>query len=153
MKPRAITLHGGRRERGFSLIELIMAIVIISVGAVLTLQALITSARSIPYDTEVQLATQAAQACAEHVLGLREIQTNGWNTVPAAANTRCDSITPPTGYTRNLSIVAIAAGGNVPCTVAGGFSMVTPCRRVTITVSKTGGLVPAVTYEFTMVNY
>ena len=150
---RHANISGVRRARGFSLIELIMAIVIISIGAVLTLQGLITSARSIPYDTEIQLATNAAQACAEHILSLRQIQTNGWNTVPAAANTRCDSITPPTGYTRNLSIVAIAAGGNVPCTVGGGFSMVTPCREVTITVSKTGGLVPAVSYKFTMVNY
>lgn len=151
MTERSMAVTG---ERGFSLIELVMAMVVFAIGAVLTMQAFIPPARAILVDTEIQLATDAAQACAEHLLGLRQIQTNGWNTVPAAGNTLCDSITLPTGYTRNLSIVAVAAGasGGIPC--LGTFlPAATSCRQVTITVGKTGGEVPPVIYTFMMINY
>ena len=138
------------RPRGFSLVELIIAIVIVSTGAALTLQGFITPAQSIEYDIEVQTATHNAQACAEHLLNRRSIQTMGWSNIGVGASTLCDSVTLTAGYQRNITINTIAT--DPPCLAA--FTPVNPCREVTITVVKASNpKVAATTFRFTIVNY
>jgi prepilin-type N-terminal cleavage/methylation domain-containing protein len=139
-------------QPGFSLIELILAILIVTIGATFTIGSFMVPARSIPVDTEVQTATMTAQACAEHLLNLRAIQANGWDTVPVAGNTLCNNI-PPTGYSLNLSIINNdSTPPSGPCDAA--FLASNSCKEVTIQVVKTTSpTVPQVTFTFALVNY
>ncbi len=56
-----------RRPRGFTLIEMVMVIVVASIGAVALLGLFGQSARSLNLNEDVQTAAQLAQECGEHI--------------------------------------------------------------------------------------
>ena len=143
-------------ERGVSLIELIMAIVVASAGIAIVSHGLVTSSRSIDTDDEIQGANAYASACAAHLLGRRRqpwvnATLSSFSVIAAAtASTLCSSILPTlagSGYARNLNIVDVTTGQSPACpsTIA-GF-----CRRIDITVTAPSGYVAGM--SFLVVHY
>lgn len=133
-------------HKGFSLIELIMAIVIVTAGASITLSSFLTPAQSVRTDIEVETSTQIAQACAEHIINLRQIQTNGWNTVVAGGNNICNGLsTSGEGGTYSRAVVMSAPAAEPSCKA--GHT----CREFTITV--TPPTKQAVTFRLVTTNY
>lgn len=143
--------HRPGRARGFSLVELIIAIVIVTIGATITLRAFVASAKSVQTDMEVETSTLLAQACAEHILSVRQIQTNGWNTA-AANNNICTGIgTSGEGGSYGRAVVAAQITGTAGTETAGTCKNGHTCREYVITL--TPPTASAVTFRLYTTNY
>ncbi len=123
---------------GISLIELIVAIVAITIAGTLFVAALLPAAQSITADAELQAATRQAQECAEHIIMRRRVQgTAGWSNVSLGSGTSvCNSLTLDSGYTRTVNVVD-------PNTPTPGTSAACPsailtdtCKLVQVIVTK-----------------
>ena len=117
-----------RRPRGFTLIEAVLVMIVISVG-LLALASLFggnMSALTVGEDT--QSSAQYAQECAERVQATR--RDLGFNS--ASINTSmCNSIALPSGFTRTVTVPATYTG-----TSTGACPNLATCRNVTVTVAK-----------------
>ena len=120
------------RTHGFSLIELIMIIVLLSVGLVGLMAMFGRSVGSIDSNVAFQTGAQAVQQCAEHLLGVRRRVTNGYDVVSASS---CDTLGMPAGYTRALTVTSPYTGSACPVVT---LPATVSCKRVQIVVSRTG---------------
>lgn len=119
-------------QRGFTLIELVLVVVILSVASLAIGSQFMQSAQSWLLDEQVQTASQLAQARAEQLLSDRRL--TGYTAVPVGTVT--ESLTGNyTGYTRTTVTTAYAGAA---CPVA-------DCRQVVIRVTNAGGDVRAET--------
>ena len=121
-----------RQSNGFSLIELIAVIVVISVGLAGLARMWGNASIAMPTGEEMQTTAQYAQECADIVLGTR--RDIGF----AALNTNlCDPA--PTGYTRTV-VLSNTYNNTVTSVCPVKASCPCPdnatCRDATITVSK-----------------
>jgi len=121
--------------RGVSLIEMIIAIVILGIAASLASAGLITIARSVSIDEDIQGATRLAQQCSEHILTFRRAQSssgNRWSQVSTGTSTICDSVANDAAYTRTVTVTDPSpTSPPCPSTSAG------TCKVVTVTFTKT----------------
>jgi type II secretory pathway pseudopilin PulG len=102
-----------RRQCGFSLIELVIIIVVVSVAAVGLLSLWTGIGRSAGQSEETQTATQLAQECAEHILAQKRVNpTVGYDNI---TTTVCNGLPAFTGYTRSVTLTPTTAS---PCPVA-----------------------------------
>ena len=118
-----------RRQKGFTLIEIIASLVMISAGIV-GLARLFSNANSAAtVATEMQKATRYAQECAEHILGLRA-DTNFLSS--AIGTTMCNTLSIPTAdsaYVRTVSLGTTYTG-----TTATACPNTASCRNATVRV-------------------
>lgn len=127
------------RQRGVTLIELIIVIVALTAGVALIGTAFVQPARSIIDNENVQITWQVAQGCADYVMGrARALYAN----VPVATGAACPNV--PGGATGTYDVSANAGAG--ACTGLGA----TACRNVVVNASR-GGY--SVTLNFMFVNY
>jgi prepilin-type N-terminal cleavage/methylation domain-containing protein len=91
--------------RGVTLIELVIVIVALSIGVLLLGTAYLQAARSIPTNENIQIATQVAQACADHILGRRRMP--GTFTFLGSTPPLCPTIN---GLTPVVSVTAMGTG-------------------------------------------
>jgi len=134
-----------RSRHGFTIIELIMVIVVVAIAAVAIGSAFSYISRSQRLTLEVTTATQIAQECAAHVVGLAR-HPGSYAAVPAAApSTLCNTLPAiDPAFTRVLNVTNMAAGGAL-CSAGWG------CKRVEILVSR--GASTLVALDFMVVNY
>jgi len=132
--------------RGFTLIELIIAIVVVAIAAVAIGSAFAYMTRSQALSSDLQRATQIAQECAEHVVGLGRKPGSYAAVAPVAAgSTICDTLPAITaGFTRTVNITDVAGSGALLC--AAGWA----CKRVEI-VAQRGAA--AVRLNFMLIDY
>ena len=129
---------------GFSLIELVMVIVILSIGVVAIGSAFAYLSRSLALNEDLQRTWQIAQECADHVLGQAR-KPGSYAAVPLGSpSSACDSVAAVGGYTRTVDVTALASGGAL-CSGAGWG-----CKRVDIAVTR--GAVTA-SLNFMIVDY
>jgi prepilin-type N-terminal cleavage/methylation domain-containing protein len=99
-----------RLEKGFTLIEIIASLVMISAGIV-GLARLFSNANSAAtVSEEMQKATRYAQECAEHILGLRA-DTNFLSST--ISTTMCNTLSIPaadSAYVRTVSLGSTYVG-------------------------------------------
>lgn len=117
------------RQRGFTLIEMVMVIVILAIASVALMDQFVNTSKSYLIDEEIQTAAQLAQECAEHILATRRLQ--GYATAIA---TNCSTLPSVAGYTLSVSpgaaptacftwplctevTVAVTQGGNTRASV------------------------------------
>ena len=133
------------RLQGFSLIELIIVIVVVAIAAVAIGSAFAYISRSQALSANLLLASQIAQECADHVVGLGRKPGSYAAVAPVAApSTICDSLPAvPPGFTRVVNVGVLPAG--VLC--AAGWA----CKRIEIIVTRVGANL--VTLNFMLVNY
>jgi len=126
-----------RRAAGFTLIELVLVMLIISGGLLGIASLFSNTSKGLSTNDDLQIATQAAQQCAERVLALRRGASSF--TAGNVVTTMCDVLTVPTGFTRDpLSISSLTAGSSAPTPCLTGQT----CSMVTVKVKKTS--VPAI---------
>jgi type II secretory pathway pseudopilin PulG len=119
-----------RHNRGFSLIEMVMIIVLMGIASVPLMAMFGRSVGSQGSDVAIQTAAQLVQACGEQVLGIRRRQTNGYGLI---TTTSCSTLTAPAGYSlAALTVTDPYTGGACP---AGAT-----CKRVQITASGPNGI-------------
>jgi len=132
--------------RGFTLIELVITIVVVAIAAVAIGSAFAYMTRSQVLSSDLQRASQIAQECAEHIVGLRRKPGSYAGVVPVALNsTICNGLPAITaGFTRTVDVVDVAGAGASFC--AAGWT----CRRIVITAQRGSALVRL---NFMLVNY
>lgn len=126
-------------SRGFSLLELIMAIVVVSIGAVAIGAAFAAMSRSLALNEDLQRASQVAQECAEHILARARPPRGHYSAVAA---TDCNAMAAA-GFNRVVNITAITPP--TPLCDAGWA-----CKRVQVNVTKGTA---AVEVNFMLVQY
>lgn len=134
---------GRHIPRGFSLIELIVVIVVVSIAAVVLLQLFTGVAESLASNEDIQTASQLAQECGEHVMAVRRNPAQG---VGAVTNSVCDVLPAPLpGFARAVAVTDLTA--SPPCTVTTAGT----CKRVVVSITKGAATPAAVTLM--VVNY
>ena len=130
------------RQRGFTLIELVAVIIIISVASVPLFGLFSQASSKLLVNEYIQTAAQLAQERAELVLGWR--RNLGFSAPQLATGTNNEVLAGNyTGYTRNTTISSPPSGPGCP----GGAT----CKEVAIGVSHNGNNYALVT--FLMVDY
>lgn len=125
----AMAIQRRRNQRGVTLVEVVMAIVILGIAAVAIMDQFVNSVRSYAVNESVQTATQLAQECAEHVLATRRLQ--GY----AAGTPACPALSGT--YTAVGAVYAVSAS-SVVVTPPNSGCFTDPCRVVTVTATYNG---------------
>ena len=123
---------------GVSLVELIIAIVVITIAGTFFAAALLPAAQSIAADQDLQTATRHAQECAEHIIMRRRVQgAAGWSNVALGSGTTvCSSLTLDSGYSRSVNVVdpnTPTPGTSEACPSA---TLTDVCKLVQVLVTK-----------------
>jgi prepilin-type N-terminal cleavage/methylation domain-containing protein len=125
MNRRAITCSY-LMQRGFTLVEMVMVIVILGIASVALMDQFVNTSKSYLMNEQLQTATQLAQECAEHILATRRVQ--GY----AAISSTCPTL--PATYTTPGAVYAVTASlADVTPPNAGCFT--DPCKVVTVTTT------------------
>ncbi len=127
-----------RSRVGFSLIELIMVIVVVTIAGTFIVAALLPAATSIATDQDLQTATRHAQECAEHIIMRRRVQgATGWSNVALGSGTSvCNALTLDSGYSRTVNVTdpnTPTAGTSPACPSA---TLTDVCKLVQVSVTK-----------------
>jgi prepilin-type N-terminal cleavage/methylation domain-containing protein len=136
-----------RRSFGFTLIELVMVIVVVAIAAVAIGSAFMYISRSQRLNVELLTATQIAQECAAHVVGLARHPGSYAAVAPVASpSTICNALPAAIdpSFTRVVNVSNMAAGGAL---CSAGWA----CKRVEILVTRAGR--DLVALDFMVVNY
>lgn len=122
--------------RGFTLMELVIVIGIISVAALPILGMFIESAKSIESNYDIQTATQLAQECAEHLLAEKRTRAVAY----ASLSTDCTALTYPfNGFSApTVTITDPYSGAGCPATAT--------CKLVQIDAIKNSVSLSSVTF-------
>lgn len=111
-------------SKGFTLIEAIIVLVVLSIAAVTVVQLAGTILNSQADNKTLQVGMQLMQECAEHVLATR--RTSGYSVTPSCSNlTAFTGFDAPTVTTDPYTGTACPSGGT--------------CKLVAISVAPTSG--------------
>lgn len=129
--------------KGFSLIELIIVIVVVSIAAVSMLALFGGAARSLNINEDTQTAAQLGQECSEHILAARRNPQIGYGGID---DTICNALPDPlAGFTRTVTVTDLIT--SPPCTVITAGT----CRNVVVSIA-TPTTSPTV-FTLMIVNY
>jgi Tfp pilus assembly protein PilV len=130
-------MHANRQSQGFTLIELVIIMVMISAGVIGMSSMFSVSSTSLTTNEVRQQMTQYAQECAERVLATR--RSSGFASI-SISTTMCNTPAMPamdTGFTRTVTIGSSYDNGTaVRCPL--GTTTAINCKDLTITVSHSG---------------
>lgn len=131
-----------RCEHGISLVEVVIAIVLISLAAAFITLPYSTFLTSLTQGETIRRAAQLAQECADHIVGQRRTPGSYANLV-VGDTTICNGLPAvDSGFARAVAICdASSAGGCANTNCLAGWS----CKRVDVTVSG-GGYSSTVTF-------
>jgi prepilin-type N-terminal cleavage/methylation domain-containing protein len=116
-------------HHGFTLIELVIVMVVVSIGTVSLLKLFANNNTSLNTSEAFQLATQYAQECADKVVADNRSGTT-------IATTTCDTLPSVSPYTRTVSVTADATSA-----CPSGYSLT--CNDIQVTVSRSNPSVSA----------
>jgi prepilin-type N-terminal cleavage/methylation domain-containing protein len=125
------------RARGFTLVELVLVMVIVSVGLLGMSRVFSNSAIALKTVERWEQVAQAEQECAEKVLSLRK--ASGISAV--TSSTTC----PAALSNSNLNAATVAVSTNTAQCPTG-----VTCKTVAITVTTTSGVTPVISSTVTL---
>ena len=129
--------------KGFSLIELIIVIVVVSIAAVGMLALFGGVGRSLSINEDTQTAAQLGQECSEHIMGARRNPNLGFGAID---NAICDLLPAPlAGFTRKVTVTDLTT--SPPCTVTSTGT----CKQVEVSISAT--TTNQTVFTFMIANY
>ncbi|HED19020.1 MAG TPA: type II secretion system protein [Gammaproteobacteria bacterium] len=133
-----------RRQKGFTLIEMVLVIIIIAVASVPLFSLFSQASLSLMNNEDIQTATQLAQERAERILALHRKQ--GFNAVPdIAPGNITENLTGNfTGFTRTTDITQ-------PVIPPAGCPPGALCNQVVVSVNRDGTALAQV--SLLLVNY
>ena len=134
-----------RFQRGFTLIELIIVIVIMSLAAAAFARSLARMPDSLAYDEKLQVGTQLAQAKAEQIRADRWNPSRGFSYITSANYAAESPVSGFSSYSRSVTITDITT--NPPCTTTSSGT----CKQVLVTVSS--GATTLATVQFMVVDF
>jgi len=104
-----------RKSQGFTLIELIVFIVVLSIGSITLLMALTTVLNGSSVSHNQATATQTAAQCIEWYLAKRVTSASGYTNITTGTfpgGSFPSSCTAPTGFSISTSVVNTTIGGD-----------------------------------------
>lgn len=115
--------------RGFTLIELVLVMVVVSVGLLGLSSIFSENTKALVLNENVQRVSQYAQECAEHILAVNRRTPTGFNSI---TTTMCDGapLDNHPGITTTVTVPATYTGTTLT-TCPNGVT----CRNVTVTSS------------------
>lgn len=113
------------QQRGFTLIEAVIVILILSIAAVAVLGQFTQASRAWSIDEDLQVATQLVQERMEEMLAAR--RNGGYASV--AVGTINDTLTG--GFAAYSRTVTVSSVSGAPCPAAS-------CKQVVVSVSRSG---------------
>ena len=120
-----------RFGNGFTLIELVAVIVVLSIAAAIFATGFAQLPRPLGVDEEAQTAAQLAQECGEHIVAFRRDSdpSRGYDNIPTGTGIAiCDVLTAlPAGYTRTVDVTNTS--GIAPCPSSAA------CKQAVVTAS------------------
>jgi len=119
------------RRRGFSLIEMTMVIVVVSVAAVPLLGSLAQPGRALLLAEDLQVATNVAQACADFIVRSHH---DGVTLYANITTTTCNFLPTTTGYPPVVTVSGVTSATVPACPSA----LTGYCKQVGVTVTKSG---------------
>ena len=129
--------------KGFSLIELIIVIVVVSIAAVGMLALFGGVGRSLSINEDTQTAAQLGQECCEHILGARRNPKIGYSAINDAS---CDVLPAPlAGFARKVTVTDLTT--SPPCTVSSAGT----CKKVEVSITAT--TTNPTVFTFMIANY
>ncbi|MDO9449387.1 MAG: type II secretion system protein [Rugosibacter sp.] len=134
------------RQPGFTLIELVVVMIVISVGLLGLTSLFSNTSKSLSTNEILQQATQYAQECAESAMAKRRALGFAWF---ASNSFSCGS--NPDGFTRTVTVGNTYNGtgtGSDPC--PGG---VNNCRNIAITATSTANTALSSSITVMLVKY
>ena len=139
---RPVNRHAAK---GFSLVELVIVIVVVAGGAAAILSLNGTASRSTAVDQDIQIASQLAQECSEHIFALRRSTTYASIPVGTGNTTICPfpAIQGFSSPPATVDITSVTSGSLAACP--------NTCKTVLVKVSKGGQILAQTT--FMLVNY
>lgn len=132
--------------RGFSLIELIVAIVVLSIGTIAVVTMMSQVGRGQTDNNDFQTAVQLIQECAEKILATRRRATTGY--VLVVTSTTCGGLSTFAGAGFDAPAVTVTPYTNPPNPACPAGAT---CNLATISVSKGSTTFPSV--SLMLVNY
>ena len=133
-----------RQQRGFSLIEMTMVIVVVSVAAVPLLGSLAQPGRALLLAEDLQVATNVAQACADFIVRSHH---DGVTSYANITTTTCNSLPVTSGYPPVVTVTDVTSATISACPSASiGF-----CKKLIVTVTKSSTKLSELTFMVT--NY
>jgi prepilin-type N-terminal cleavage/methylation domain-containing protein len=133
------------RQRGFTLIELVAIIVLLSIAGTAILGMFGQVGRSLTTNQDTQTGAQLVQEKAEQILADRRNAARGFAWIVAANYPAETPISGFAAFDRSVTISDITTSPPCPVTTAG------TCRQVVVRVSM--GLVTVAQNTFMVVNY
>jgi prepilin-type N-terminal cleavage/methylation domain-containing protein len=133
------------RQRGFTLIELVAIIVLLSIAGTAILGMFGQVGRSLTTNQDTQTGAQLVQEKAEQILADRRNAARGYAWIVAANYPAETPISGFAAFDRSVTISDITTSPPCPVTTAG------TCRQVVVRVSM--GLVTVAQNTFMVVNY
>lgn len=115
-------------QGGFTLIEMVMSIVIISIAAVALLNAVMNNGRALRLTERIQIGAAVVNECGEYIAASRR---SGANTYAQINSTVCNFLTLPAGFTRTVALSALTTAACPPGAT---------CQTVTISAYDNGAL-------------
>lgn len=128
------------RQRGFSLIEMTMVIVVVSVAAVPLLGSLAQPGRALLLAEDLQVATNDAQTCADFIVRSHHDDQTTYASINAAV---CSSLPFPSGNPPVVTKTDIVNATNPAC------PPVAACKKIDVTVTKNSTLLTSLTFMIT----
>ena len=141
-----------RGRAGFSLVELVIAIVVVAIAAAAIGSAFAYMSHAQTLATDLQRATQIAQECADHVIG-RGRKPGTYATIPVGlSSTFCDGLPASAGFARTVNIrsEALPVGNTIPAGTALCDTASWNCKHVEISVRRGAAVI---TLNFMLINY
>ena len=133
------------RQRGFTLIELVAIIILLSIAGTAILGMFGQVGRSLTTNQDTQTGAQLVQEKAEQILADRRNAARGFAWIVAANYPAETPISGFAAFDRSVTISDITTSPPCPVTTAG------TCRQVVVRVSM--GLVTVAQNTFMVVNY
>jgi Tfp pilus assembly protein PilV len=133
------------RQRGFTLIELVAIIILLSIAGTAILGMFGQVGRSLTTNQDTQTGAQLVQEKAEQILADRRNPARGFAWIMAANYPAETPISGFAAFDRSVTISDITTSPPCPVTTAG------TCRQVVVRVSM--GLVTVARNTFMVVNY
>lgn len=133
-----------RGERGFTLIEMIMVMMVLSIAAVSVLEAFAGNGRGLLLADNNHVAQSLAQQCADYVARAKQ---DGAISYVSIDTTVCNVLPPVSGFAVNVSPDPTES----PTLAACPNTTLDSCKDTTITVTK--GAATLATVRILFVNY
>jgi len=132
--------NSNRQQKGITLVELVIIIVVMGIVAVPFGAQLLTTSRSLAINNYIQTGVAEAKACAEHILYTK--RTSGYDAI--VDNTICNNVSAPIApLIRSVTVTNTDSATEAACPAGS-----TACKLVDVNITVAGQSINSIAFLF-----